>query len=261
MGSALPALGLPSKADVYAAALEGLARVNGLILAKNPHLPPIYAAGVKFAAIPHDNWRTAARIATEGWGDCEGLSSWRVAELRAGRGTDAVVDPAARVGCYHTGPRKYHAIVIRGDDAIEDPSVLLGMRVRKMMPTTRDDMNLINGLWPTRVRHAVIQGGDEWSQGVSMDFVETPDGTAAQLTVPLPSGQTLVATTPAIKSSGGILAAPGDYLERPETIAALKKTGPWGNVAAAIIQNPAARGLRQETHALLRKIPGLGRLF
>lgn len=261
MGSALPGLGLPSKADVYAAALEGLVRVNGLILDKNPHLPPLYGARVKFAAIPHDNWRRADTIAGEGWGDCEGLSAWRVAELRAGRGTDGVCDDGARVGCYHTGPRKYHAVVIRGDDAIEDPSVLLGMKVRKLMPATRDELNLINGLWPTRARTAIVQGGDEWGAGVSMDFVETPEGTAAQLTVPLPSGNTIIATTPAIKSSGGILAAPGDYLERPETIEALKKTGPWGNVAAAIIQNPAARGLRQETHALLRKIPGLGRLF
>lgn len=261
MGSALPGLGLPSKADVYAAALEGLVQVNGLILDKNPALPPLYAAGVRFRAIPHDNWRRADTIAGERWGDCEGLSSWRVAELRRGRGTDGVVDEGARVGCYHTGPRKYHAIVIRGDDAIEDPSVLLGMRVRKLMPGTRQEMNLLNGLWPVNPRVAVVQGGDEWSQGVSVDFVDTPEGTAAQLTVPLPTGATLLATTPAVKTSGGILAAPGDFLERPENVAALEKMGPWGKVAASIIKNPAARGLRQETHAILRKIPGLGRLF
>lgn len=262
MGSALPALGLPSKADIYAAALEGLVRVNDLILHKNPNLPPLYAAGVKFKAIPHNYWRRADTIAGEGWGDCEGLSSWRTAELRQGRGTDGVVDELARVGCYHTGPNKYHAIVIRGDDTIEDPSVLLGMRVRKMMPGTRAEMNAINAIWPARrPTMAIVQGGDEWTQGTQINFIETPEGTAAQLTVPLPSGNTLTATTPAVKTSGGILAAPGDYLERPETIDALKKMGPWGTAAAAIIQNPAARGLRQETHAILRKIPGLGRLF
>src|SRR5262245_86375 len=104
MGSALPGLGLPSKADVYAAALEGLVRVNDLILSKNPSFPPLYASGARFKAIPHNYWRRADTIAGEGWGDCEGLSGWRAAELRLGRGTDGVVDEGARVGCYHTGP-------------------------------------------------------------------------------------------------------------------------------------------------------------
>jgi hypothetical protein len=262
MGSALPILGLPSKADYYARALEGLVQVNDLILDKNPGLPPLYAAGVKFKAIPHDNWRRADTIVMEGWSDCEGLSSFRTAELRKGRGTDGVVDPGARVGCYHTGPRKYHAVVVRGDDTIEDPSVLLGMRPRKRMPLTRQEMNVINGLWPRmRPQLAMVQGDDEWSSGVATSFVDNGDGTqSAQVKIPLPSGATLVAQTPAFQLKG-ILSKPGDYLERPENIAALKQMGPWGKVAASIIENPLARQARQETHALLQKIPGLGRLF
>lgn len=142
MGSALPNLGLPSKADIYAAALEGLVQVNDRLMDRHPGLPRLYDSGARWRNIPHSNWRNAVRIAVEGWGDCEGLSAWRAAELRR-----FGEDPAARVGCYHTGPKKYHAIVIRGDDTIEDPSIYCGMRPRVGMPQTREHMNYINGVW------------------------------------------------------------------------------------------------------------------
>lgn len=257
MGSALPLLGLPSKADIYAAALEGLVQVNSLLLDKDPRIPPIYAAGVRWRGIPHNNWRRADQIAGEGWGDCEGLSSWRAAELRR-----TGEDPYARVGCYHTGPKKYHAIVIRGDDMIEDPSILLGMKIRPTMPTTRAELNVINGMWPRqRPTVAVVAGDEEWSSGVLTDFIENPDGsTAAQIKIPLNNGTTLVASTAPLKWQG-ILSRPGDFLERPENTAALAKMGPYGKIAAEIIKNPLARQARQATHELLRQIPGLGKLF
>lgn len=256
MGSALPMLGLPSKADFYAAALEGLVQVNGLVLDKDPRIPPMYLAGVRWRAIPHSDWRRADRIALEGWGDCEGLSAWRVAELRR-----TGEDTGARVGCYHTGPKKYHAIVIRGDDEIEDPSVLLGMKARPNMPLNRAALNIVNGMWPRSPRVAVVAGDDEWSQGPVTDFVENPDGsTSAQIKIPLKDGTQLVANTAPLKWQG-LLARPGDFLERPENTAALAKMGPWGRVAAEVIKNPWARQARQVSHDVLKQIPFFGRLF
>jgi hypothetical protein len=261
MGSALPGLGLPSKADVYAAALEGLVQVNGCVFDRCPDLPPIYQSGARFKAIPHDTWRRADTIAIEGWGDCEGLASWRTAELRR-----TGEDPNARVGCYHTGPNKYHAIVVRGNDDIEDPSVNLGMRPRATMPLTREQMNAINGMWPRRMRTSVdvvdcVGSGSEWDLGIDTSFVENPDGSvAAQIKIPTGDGNAIVATTPPIKYAG-LLSKPGDFLERPENIAQLEKMGPQGKIAAAIIKNPWAREARQVTHSVLRQIPGLGRLF
>jgi hypothetical protein len=39
-------------------------------------------------------------------------------------------DPRAKAAVYETGPHRYHAIVVRGDGMVEDPSVKLGMVVR-----------------------------------------------------------------------------------------------------------------------------------
>lgn len=262
MGSALPGLGLPSKADMYAAALEGLVAVDGLILDKYPNVPPLYGAGVRFEKRPHDTWRRIDQIIPSGWSDCEGFAPWRAAELRRGRGIDGVVDGDARVGCYHTGPRSYHAIVIRGDDSIEDPSVICGMPARPTMPHDRAAMNVINGMWPRqRPTVDVIGGDDEWDAGVVQEFTENPDGSiAATIKIPLKDGTSIVASTAPLKWQG-ILSRPGDFLERPENTAALAKLGPYGKVAAEIIKNPWARQARHATHELLSKIPGIGRLF
>jgi hypothetical protein len=201
MGSALPVLGLPSRADFYGAALEGLTRVNELILDKRPDLPPLYAAGVRWKNRPHENWRRADMIACEGWGDCEGIASWRAAELRQGRGVYGECDPFARVNCYHTGPKKYHAIVMRGDDTIEDPSVVLGMPVRPGMPRDRAEMNWLNGMWPNRPRpgrlspaSVVIGQAEDDDPGFKTDITEQPDGQlVAQLQIPLADGRAIIA--------------------------------------------------------------------
>lgn len=203
MGSALPMLGLPSRADVYGAALEGLVRVNELILDKHPDLPPLYAAGVRWKNRPHDNWRRADMIAVSGWGDCEGIASWRAAELRKGRGVYGEFDPGARVNCYHTGPKKYHAIVMRGDDTIEDPSVVLGMPPRQGMPRDRVEMNWLNGMWPNkpapgRLVPATVTIGaadDPSDPGFQTQIIDQPDGQlVAQLQIPLADGRAIVAT-------------------------------------------------------------------
>lgn len=204
MGSALPLLGLPSRADFYGAALEGLTRVNELILDKNPDFPPLYGAGIRWKNKRHDNWRRADMIARDGWGDCEGISAWRAAELRRGRGVDGAYDPDARVNCYHTGPKKYHAIVMRGDDTIEDPSVVCGMQVRPTMPRNRAEMNYLNGMWPSPrpqglellPASVVVGWADDDDPGISTDFQTSPDGqTQAEIKIPMADGTALVAKT------------------------------------------------------------------
>lgn len=224
MGSALPMLGLPSRADLYAAALEGLVQVNDLVLDKRPDLPQVYASGAAWRNIPHRTWRRADQIAGEGWGDCEGLSSWRVAELRR-----SGEDPESRVGVYHTGPQKYHAIVIRGDDQIEDPSVLLGLRPRRGMPLTRGDMNAINGMWPTDIRgqgRHTITIGDVDDETPGAEFMEHPEGgVAAQIRIPTADGQGIVATTsPSVDKA----------------VAAAKAANMLADIATSVAKNPAA---------------------
>lgn len=223
MGSALPRLGLPSKADIYAAALEGLVQVDGLVLDKNPHLPSVYASGARWRAIPHNEWRRADQIALEGWGDCEGFSSWRVAELRRNG-----EDPDAKVGVYHTGPKKYHAIVIRGDDMIEDPSVLLGMKPRREMPGNRHEMNLINGQWPGDARefsHSVTIGDVDDGAPIT-ELVDNPDGTTSgKIVLPTGDGKGIIATTTPVTD---------------KVVAAAKTANLLADLATSVTKNPEA---------------------
>jgi DNA-binding transcriptional ArsR family regulator len=85
-------------------------------------LPPLYEAGVRYdRRDPNERWQLPTETMARRRGDCEDLASWRVAELRAS-------GERAHVGVRRTGPRVLHAVVVRGDGSVEDPSKRLGMR-------------------------------------------------------------------------------------------------------------------------------------
>lgn len=244
MGSALPMLGLPSKADMYAAALQGLVKVNELILDKTPGIPGVYASGARWIATPHNTWRRADQIALEGWGDCEGLSSWRAAELHA-----SGEDPDAIVGVYHTGPRKYHAIVVRGNDMIEDPSVLLGMKMRRGMPLTRHEMNIINGCWPADVRKSLhsVTVGDVDDDMPGAEFIDNEDGTTSgQIRIPTGDGKGIIATTSptidkaiaAAKTANLLADVATSVAKNPEALKKLAYLNPWSAAAITLYSQP-----------------------
>jgi hypothetical protein len=234
---------------MYAAALEGLVRVNGLVLDKDPSIPPVYESGARWRNIRHGNWRRADQICREGWGDCEGLSSWRTAELRRNG-----EDPEARVGVYHTGPRKYHAVVIRGDDTIEDPSLALGMTPpRRRMPLTRGEMNMVNGLWPSSCQPSIVIGEDDGSSpSMSINALELPDGNmAGQIRIPLADGGgAIVATTSAVAEKAQAAAKAANLLaDLAKTVTAnpmlLAKTNPYAAAALLVYSQPdVQKGLK-----------------
>jgi hypothetical protein len=68
----------------------------------------------------------AAATTRRGWGDCDDLAPHRAASLRV-----TGEDPLARAVVYQSGPHRWHAIVQRGNGALEDPSQTAGMRVRR----------------------------------------------------------------------------------------------------------------------------------
>src|SRR5512138_415754 len=107
--------------------LEALCKVNEGRLAERPY-PPLYESGVRYQReVGTEEWLDIPSIIEAGWGDCEDLACWRVAELRA-QGVKA--SPYARWrqvdGVYH-----YHAMVKRfgpgNKTSLEDPSRRLGM--------------------------------------------------------------------------------------------------------------------------------------
>lgn len=118
----------PATRATLGALAKGLVALNREIL-KRETLPPLYSRGAGVHYKPEgagrERWQTALQVMGAGYGDCEDLAAWRAAELQ-NRGE------LARVTIVRTGPRRFHAVVRRGDGSIEDPSKILakGRRVR-----------------------------------------------------------------------------------------------------------------------------------
>ena len=109
-------------------ALEALVRINQDWLRDNPSAPPLYASGVRYAVEPvgFELWDPYALLLARGAGDCDDLAAARCAELREREG-----ELGARADCYpssiRNGRRTWHAIVVRANGTVEDPSARLGM--------------------------------------------------------------------------------------------------------------------------------------
>lgn len=108
--------------------LEASVVINRRYLRAFPQTPPIYQAGVVYQNEPPDqgfeDFAVIPAMLKRGWGDCDDLAPWRVAELQE-RGENARI----RIQ-WKKLPGKgklYHIVVRRGDGRIEDPSYLLGM--------------------------------------------------------------------------------------------------------------------------------------
>lgn len=115
-------LRLPGHPRLLAAALEGLCAVNEFIFDRVA-FPSLYDTGIRYR--PEDRgteeWWSAPTVLEHGYGDCEDLVCWRVAELRV-RG-----DVNARPRVIWAGMRTMHVLVEHGSGLIEDPSQILGM--------------------------------------------------------------------------------------------------------------------------------------
>jgi hypothetical protein len=114
-------LNVPASRALLGAASQGLVAINREVL-RQTELPRLYDSGVRYEPEKRhrERWQNALEVFGAGKGDCEDLAAWRVAELQL-RG-----EPAA-VKVVRTGPRRFHAIVRRGDGSYEDPSKVLGM--------------------------------------------------------------------------------------------------------------------------------------
>lgn len=92
------------------------------------HVPALYASGVRYRREPMpgrgrrvERFAVIPSVMRVGFGDCEDLAAWRIAELRL-RGVRAVpwiIQPQ---------PKVFHVQVRHPDRTIEDPSLRLGMR-------------------------------------------------------------------------------------------------------------------------------------
>lgn len=103
-----------------------LIEIDVSFLESNPKTPLIYQSGVRYRFEPGepDPWQDIPSTLAKGWGDCEDLACWRVAELRH----KAKIDARPMLRWRKEGERNiYHALVRLPDGRTEDPSVALGM--------------------------------------------------------------------------------------------------------------------------------------
>ena len=107
--------------------MDALAKVNERWLAWNPETPLLYQSGIKYHFDPaeEDPWQDIPSTLAKGWGDCEDLACWRIAELRHHGKINA--RPLIRWR-KKGGGMVYHALVRHPDGRTEDPSIALGMR-------------------------------------------------------------------------------------------------------------------------------------
>ena len=104
--------------------LEGWAEVNRVFYGRYPNAPccPL-CAGIKYRR-PEPGEPVelvcAEKAIVDGHASCGTLAAMTVGRMRA-KG----IDPKARVRLTKEGPRSYHAVVVRGDGSVKDPSAEL----------------------------------------------------------------------------------------------------------------------------------------
>jgi hypothetical protein len=114
-------------APVLDAALEATTRLNEAMMAKN-EIPSFQRAlkgnGVRWRPEPpgDEHFDHAKTVLNRGWGDCDDLAPWQAASLR-----HSGEDKHAKAIVKRSGPRRWHAVVRRGDGSIDDPSLRAGM--------------------------------------------------------------------------------------------------------------------------------------
>ena len=113
-------------APVLNAALESVTRLNESMLSEGqiPTFAEGLKEGVRWKPEPpgdehFDHGKTVLR---RKWGDCDDLAPWQAASLR-----HTGEDPEATAIVRKSGPKRWHAIVRRGDGSIDDPSKRAGM--------------------------------------------------------------------------------------------------------------------------------------
>lgn len=153
LGDNSPLRWSPALAVAIRPVLGALIVANRLYL-RTHHVPLLYKSGVRYKEEPLGTIEEFAAIPVcieRGWGDCDDLAPWRVAELREAGEKNASIrltwrfvarDPDERLCprgglhdfrdgvctlCQALGQKLFHVVVRRANGDTEDPSKILGM--------------------------------------------------------------------------------------------------------------------------------------
>lgn len=112
--------------EVLDAGLEAVTRLNEQMLAAGeiPSFERGLKYGIRWRPEPpgDEHFDSADRVIGRKWGDCDDLAPWHAASLRA-----SGEDPDASAVVRRSGPKRWHAVVRRGDGSEDDPSKRAGM--------------------------------------------------------------------------------------------------------------------------------------
>lgn len=106
---------------------EALCQCNLIYLRFHPGTPGLYQSRVVYKEEGYkesEDWKDIPHVLADGFGDCEDLATWRVAELRH-RGVRARIAVKMRRLADIT---LFHVLVRYPDGRLEDPSKRLGMK-------------------------------------------------------------------------------------------------------------------------------------
>lgn len=113
-------------APVLNAALESVTRLDEALIKQgaSPTFEEALKMGVRWKPEPpgQEHFDHGAIVAKRKWGDCDDLAPLHAASLR-----QSGVDPDATAIVRRSGPKRWHAVVRRGDGSIDDPSKRAGM--------------------------------------------------------------------------------------------------------------------------------------
>lgn len=105
--------------------LDYLTAINEWHLSRR-NFPPLYQSGVRYHTEEpgFEEWWDIPTVLAHGWGDCEDLGCWRVAELRKAGIRATPTYKAKKI----RGIWLVHILARFPDGALEDPSKILGMK-------------------------------------------------------------------------------------------------------------------------------------
>ena len=116
------------KAPVLDAALEAVTRLNEQMIDAGD-VPPFDQVrdSIRWKPEPpgDEHFDHAGVVLGRKWGDCDDMAPYAAATMRA-----TGEDPGARAVVKRSGPKRWHAVVLRSDGSIRDPSRETGMGER-----------------------------------------------------------------------------------------------------------------------------------
>ena len=106
--------------------LAGLCIVNMSYLRTHPNTPALYESGVRYRREPmgEETWQDIPNLIARGYGDCEDLACWLVADRRVRQKIRAKPHLTYRKD---GNLYRYHVTVVYPNGLVEDPSRKLGM--------------------------------------------------------------------------------------------------------------------------------------